>query len=76
MKNLKKSALLILASLFALGMFSGCSGKSESNALSIAVFVPGIMADSPTYANLAKGVQAGVDEYNANITDESKKAKV
>lgn len=76
MKKIKTRILSVLAALLSLGVFSGCSGKNESNALSIAVFVPGIMADSPTYANLAKGVQAGVDEYNSKITDESKKAKV
>ncbi|MBP5442990.1 MAG: BMP family ABC transporter substrate-binding protein [Treponema sp.] len=75
MKNRKTSLILSFAAALTV-LFSGCSGKKESNALSIAVFVPGIMADSPTYANLAKGVQAGIDEYNAGITDESKKAKV
>ncbi len=76
MKNKKNIAILFLAALSAAVFMSGCSGKKESNALSIAVFVPGIMADSPTYANLAKGVQQGIDEYNAGITDVSKKAKV
>ncbi len=75
MKNRKTSLILSFAAALTV-LFSGCSGKKESNALSIAVFVPGIMADSPTYANLAKGVQVGIDEYNASITDESKKAKV
>lgn len=76
MKSIKKYKGIFTGLLLSAALFTGCSDKNQSNALSIAVFVPGIMADSPTYANLAKGVQAGIDEYNSSITDESKKAKV
>ena len=48
------------------------SKKSESKALSIAVFVPGIMADSPIYAMLAEGVQSAVDRYNTDLADDKK----
>ena len=69
--------LLITFSLLAFSTFilAGCSSKETSHAPSVAVFVPGIMADSPTYAHLAQGVQEGIDEYNKDKADESK-AKV
>ncbi len=74
---MKKSLKIFLASFATLLAFTGCSEKKQSTkAPSVAVFVPGIMADSPTYANLAAGVQDGIDEYNKNITDESMKAKI
>ena len=45
---------------------------ASKKAPSIAVFIPGIMADSPTYAHVAEGVQAAVDEYNGKLTDKKK----
>ncbi|MBQ2080689.1 MAG: BMP family ABC transporter substrate-binding protein [Treponema sp.] len=73
-RHFKLIAGLILAQAL---IFSGCTkSSSKQKGTSIAVFVPGIMADSPTYANLAKGVQAGVDEYNAGISDEKKKVEL
>ena len=59
---MKKIFFALCASLL---MFTSCTSK-KSSAPSIAVFVPGIMADSPTYDKLAKGVLAGVEEYNQN----------
>lgn len=59
-------ALVAFASL----IFSGCSKKSDKK--SIAVFVPGIMADSPIYAELAAGVQASVDSYNSDKSENEK----
>lgn len=71
-----KKIISVLAASSIL-LFAGCSNKTQSaKAPSIAAFVPGIMADSPTYANFAAGVQDGIDEYNSKITDESLKAKV
>lgn len=61
---------LILSLLVAACVFTGCSKKT--NEKSIAVFVPGIMADSPTYAKLAEGVKNAVAEYNADKDDASK----
>ncbi|MBR5866819.1 MAG: BMP family ABC transporter substrate-binding protein [Spirochaetaceae bacterium] len=46
-----------------------CSKDSKSDSVSVAVFVPGIMADSPVYAMLAQGVEEGIDEFNSNITE-------
>lgn len=60
MKTIKKIGILIACSLLA---FS-CS-KKTSSAISIAVFAPGILADSPIYAMLAEGVSEAVEEYNA-----------
>ena len=55
-------------------LFSSCSGK-KSEKKSIAVFVPGIMADSPIYAKLAEGAQAAVEEFNSGKED-SEKAEI
>ena len=72
--HFKLIAGLILAhTLF----FSGCTkSPSKQKGTSIAVFVPGIMADSPTYANLAKGVQAGVDEFNSQLGEGKEKVQL
>lgn len=59
-------SLLCIISLFIVG----CSKKT--NVKSIAVFVPGIMDNSPTYAMLAQGVTEAVDEFNQNKTDAEK----
>ena len=51
-------------------LLASCTTKKSSK--NIAVFIPGIMADSPIYANLAKGVQSAVDEFNSDKTDSEK----
>jgi simple sugar transport system substrate-binding protein len=56
---MKKSILVLLSSLI---LFCGCTGVSKKH--SIAVFIPGICADSPTYAMLRDGVIRALDEYN------------
>ena len=62
-------AAAVLAASAVTGLFTtGCRNKQAPRAPSIAVFVPGIIADSPTYANLAEGVQEAVEEYNAAQT--------
>ena len=73
---MKKSVLCLVAAGVIAAAFMGCSKKESASGPSVAVFVPGIMADSPTYANFAAGVQDGIDEYNSKITDEKKKAKI
>lgn len=70
-----KKAIITLAAA-SIALFMGCSKTTSTKAPSVAVFVPGIMADSPTYANFAAGVQDGIDEYNKNISDENQKAKI
>ncbi len=59
-------ALLCFSLVFSL---SSC-GKSSRK--SIAVFIPGIMADSATYAKLAKGVTQAVEEYNEGKIENQK----
>jgi len=67
-----KKTLFTLAA--AVLLLSGCSGK-KSEKKSIAVFVPGIMADSPIYAKLAEGAQKAVEDFNAD-KDEKNKAEI
>ena len=61
---------LLLALLLIPVLFAGCSKKTGGK--SIAVFVPGIIDDSPTYAKLTRGVQKAVDELNAGADEASK----
>ena len=72
---MKKILLLAVSAIFALTI-AGCAKKTAGRAPSIAVFIPGIMADSPSYAHVAEGVTQAVEEYNSAISDESKKAKL
>ncbi|MCQ2596679.1 MAG: BMP family ABC transporter substrate-binding protein [Treponema sp.] len=69
---MKKTALFLMAAAL---LFSGCSSKKSESKKSIAVFVPGIMADSPIYAKLAEGAQSAVEEFN-NGKDDSAKAEI
>lgn len=71
MKN-KKFFLPIAFFLFLIFIFTGCNKKNEKDTISVAVFVPGIMADSPIYNMLAQGVTSAVEEYNSNVEDEKK----
>ncbi|WP_315326518.1 BMP family ABC transporter substrate-binding protein [Treponema socranskii] len=59
---MKKSMCAAALATFLLALFS-CSAK-KTQTLSVAVFVPGIIADSPIYAMLAEGVQHAVASYN------------
>ncbi len=69
MKNCIRAttALLILATFAA---FTGCSkdngGNSTAKKESIAVFIPGVTAGSPTYEQLASGVTKAVAQANAS----------
>ena len=81
MKVKKSCSLLILTLCVALPLVTaGCAGGKKSQAPSIAVFVPGIIADSPTYANLVAGVTEAVETYNGILTatgePEAKHAKM
>lgn len=58
---MKKSFfILILTSLI---FFNGCSKKLENK--SIALFIPGIVDNSPVYSMLKSGVEESVKEYNS-----------
>jgi Uncharacterized ABC-type transport system, periplasmic component/surface lipoprotein len=69
-----KKLLSIFAAALSLAAFVSCSGKKQQN-VSIAVFVPGIIADSPIYQMLTDGVKQAVDTYNAGKADD-KQAKL
>jgi len=75
MKKLCNFTAILAAMAAAATLFlTGCSSTKKSETTSIAVYVPGICADSPIYANLVKGVQKASDEYNAS--SEGKKTTV
>lgn len=61
---LNKNILILCAAVSGIFFFNSCSKAKTTDAGSIAIFIPGIIADSPIYANLARGVQSAVDEYN------------
>lgn len=61
-QTMKKLTLILISILTIFTV--GCSKKTNTKAKSIAVFVPGIIDDSPVYAMLVKGVTQAVDEYN------------
>lgn len=65
---MKKIFLLLLLSPL---LFFGCTKPSSQNK-NIALFVPGIIEDSPVYEMLKNGVTAAVEQYNSNT--ESQKA--
>ena len=62
---------IFLISLLSLVIFTGCKKTSSQNK-TIALFVPGIIEDSPVYEMLKNGVTAAVEQYNSNT--ESQKA--
>lgn len=73
-----KKILLSVISLLSLIMLVSCPAKKNYGA-SIAVFIPGVMANSPTYALLDEGVRAAVEEFNNSsvvANDPSKQATV
>ncbi len=69
---MKRIATAICGALSAGMLFTSCTAKKPT-AEAIAVFAPGILADSPTYQMLADGVQSAVDAYN---TDKAEGGKV
>ena len=62
--------ILLFTTILAAILFSGCAKKTNKTA--VAVFVPGIIDDSPTYNMLAQGIKAAVEEKNLSLSDESK----
>lgn len=68
---MKKILCAVFAALAFGTVFTSCAAK-KSAAKSIAVFAPGILADSPTYSMLADGVKAAVDSYNDGKSDDKK----
>lgn len=52
-------------------LVSLCSCSSKTAERTIAVFVPGIVDDSPVYSMLVEGVRKAVDGYNTNLPPEN-----
>ena len=69
MKKILIACAALAAFVFGMGL-TGCSKKSTGK--SIAVFVPGIIDDSPTYEKLAKGVTKAVDDFNQTAAEAEK----
>ena len=65
---MKKNRLFTI--IFAAVLSFGFAKKSDK--LSIAVFVPGIIDDSPTYNMLVQGVNAAVEEKNQALPKKTK----
>ena len=59
MKKFRFFTVLAVAICLVAALFTGCEKKTLKNPM-IAVFIPGIIADSPTYEKLANGVLNGV----------------
>ncbi|MCR4742991.1 MAG: BMP family ABC transporter substrate-binding protein [Treponema sp.] len=67
----KISLFLCLISL----LFLSCKTKEVVKAKSIAIFVPGIIDNSPVYEMLVEGVKEAVDGYNEEV-EEAKNVKL
>ena len=70
--NTKNSiyAFMMASVIAATALFPSCSKKEGAKKdISVAVFIPGIIADSPTYAHVAEGVTQAVDNFNSNNGD-------
>ena len=65
-----KKIILILTTIISM-LFVSCNAKKSGNR-TIAVFIPGICAGSPTYEMLRDGVIQAVDDYNYGKADEKK----
>lgn len=63
---LKKNILIVVLSTL-LFWCVGCT--KQQNVRNIAVFVPGIIDNSPVYEMLVKGVTSVVDSYNKNVKE-------
>ena len=65
--------ILLFTTIFAAFLFSGFAKSNKTEKTSVAVFVPGIIDDSPVYKMLVQGVKAAVEEKNQSL---SKKEQV
>ena len=63
-KHSIKAAKIAFIAFLLSALFVSCSAK-KSEQISIAVFAPGILADSPTYKMLADGVKEAVEQANS-----------
>lgn len=72
MKKLNRILYIALAACL-LASVTGCNSKNQNKtkAPSIAVFVPGILDNSPTYQDLVEGVNKAVEAYNATASEKA-----
>ena len=84
MKRSLFTAFLMGTLLFLTAFFSGCNyydflknikamseqAESEEQAITIGVFIPGIMSGSPIYEMLARGVQSAAEKHNSDTGTE------
>ena len=64
--------ILLFTTIFAAILSCGFAKAKKSEKTSIAVFVPGIIDDSPTYNMLVQGVKAAVEEKNQGLAKKNK----
>ena len=60
--------ILLFTTIFAAILSCGFAKAKKADKTSIAVFVPGIIDDSPVYNMLVQGVKAAVEEKNQNLS--------
>ena len=69
-KSVINRVLILVLLPISVMMFSGCSEKEEQTIekpFSIAVFVPGVLAGSPTYEMMDKGVRSAAIQNGATV---------
>jgi len=66
----KSPILFFLISLFVISVLISCTEKvasSTSSQYSVVVFIPGVIAGSPTYEMMARGAQKAIDEIDNGL---------
>jgi len=65
-----KSKFLIFLILISLILYAGCKNRENkqtaNNGVSIVVFIPGVIAGSPSYEMLAEGTKSAVEDFTAS----------
>lgn len=64
--------ILLFTTIFAALLSCGFAKSKKTDKTNIAVFVPGIIDDSPVYNMLVQGVKAAVEEKNQNLSKKDK----
>lgn len=59
---------IIAVTALASMALTSCSKQGRGQEISVAVFLPGIIADSPTYAHVAQGAEEAAKEHNAGAS--------
>ena len=64
--------IVLFPIIFAAILSLGFAKAKKATKTSVAVFVPGIIDDSPTYNMLVQGVKAAVEEKNQGLSKKRK----